>query len=55
MINSHLLYRLSYNPIVLLNSGALSRIRTDHLMITSQVLYQMSYEGIYYFNYYTTK
>ena len=26
-------------------SGALSRIRTDHLRITSALLYQMSYEG----------
>ena len=25
--------------------GALSRFRTDHLLITKQMLYQMSYEG----------
>ena len=35
--------------------GAHSRIRTDHLFITSELLYQMSYVGLitYYLSYYT--
>ena len=40
-------------PLVGLKLGAPSRIRTDHPRITSAVLYQMSYRGIY--DYYTAE
>ena len=33
---------LKYFEIII---GALDLIRTDHLLITNQLLYQMSYEG----------
>ncbi len=39
---------LSYSCVKL---GAGSRIRTDDLLITNQLLYQLSYAGIYYAEY----
>ena len=37
------LHAVTYNPLIfILNSGADCRFRTGHLMITNQLLYQMS-------------
>jgi len=41
VINSHLLYRLSYSP-----TGASNRNRTHDILITSEALYLLSYAGI---------
>ncbi len=35
-----------YNYIVYFNDGAGNRIRTRDLLITSQLLYQLSYSGM---------
>ncbi len=53
MINSHLLYQLSYRGITgafrqvsLERFGSSSRTRTCDPMINSHLLYQLSYRGI---------
>lgn len=40
-------------PLVGLNSGALTRTRTADLLLTKQLLYQLSYKGIHV--YYTAE